>query len=165
MNTLRSSFPVALLAAAFILHPSSFILAQGLLTPPGAPAPTMKTLDQVEARTPISSAPFTISTSGSYYLTGNLTVTSGTAITIAADQVTLDAGTAALAVSTIHSTSKFADRANAGWNHFRPDQPASPGGIVFGEYSLSGFTGGANQAGFTEAAVAFTTVPTRVFRL
>jgi hypothetical protein len=42
-------------------------LAQGSLTPPpGAPAPTMKTLDQIEARTPISSAPFTISAPGSY---------------------------------------------------------------------------------------------------
>jgi hypothetical protein len=80
----------ALLAAAFILHPSSFILAQGSLTPPGAPAPTMKTLDQLEARTPISTAPFTIGTSGSYYLTGNLSVTTGNAIVINADNVTLD---------------------------------------------------------------------------
>ena len=82
--------PALALAFAFILHPSSFILAQGSLTPPGAPAPTMKTLDQLEPRTPISSAAFTISTSGSYYLTGNLTVASGNAITISADQVTLD---------------------------------------------------------------------------
>jgi len=40
--------------------------AQGSLTPPGAPAPTMKSLDQIEPRTPISSLPFTISSSGSY---------------------------------------------------------------------------------------------------
>lgn len=45
---------------------------------------------QDDARTPISSAPFTISGSGSYYLTGNLTVTSGNGITITADDVTLD---------------------------------------------------------------------------
>src|SRR5436190_2248196 len=68
--------------------------AQGSLTPPGAPAPTMKTLDEIDAklekRTPISSVPFTISASGSYYLTGNLAVTTGTAITISADNVTLD---------------------------------------------------------------------------
>lgn len=75
----------------FILHPSSIVLGQGSLTPPpGAPAPTMKTLDQLEARTPIASAPFTISTSGSYYLTGNLAVATGNAITVAADHVTLD---------------------------------------------------------------------------
>ena len=30
--------------------------AQGSLTPPGAPAPSMKSLDQIEARTPIDAA-------------------------------------------------------------------------------------------------------------
>jgi parallel beta-helix repeat protein len=65
--------------------------AQGSLTPPGAPARTMKSLDQIEPRTPISALPFTISTSGSYYLTGNLTATTnGVAITVAADNVTID---------------------------------------------------------------------------
>lgn len=39
--------------------------------------------------TPISSAPFTITSSGSYYLTGNLSST-GTGITVAADNVTID---------------------------------------------------------------------------
>lgn len=43
---------------------------QGSLTPPGAPAPTMRTLDQVEPRTPISALPYVISKSGSYYVTG-----------------------------------------------------------------------------------------------
>src|SRR5205085_3321009 len=47
-------------------------------------------LDQIEARTPISSAPFNITSSGSYYLTQNLTVASGTAISIAASNVTLN---------------------------------------------------------------------------
>ena len=51
----------------------------------------MKTLDQVEARTPINPAlPFIILNSGSYYLTGNLTVSSGYGILILADNVTLD---------------------------------------------------------------------------
>jgi parallel beta-helix repeat protein len=40
------------------------VFAQGSLTPPGAPAPVMKSLDQLDAklekRTPISSLPFTI---------------------------------------------------------------------------------------------------------
>src|ERR1019366_7708233 len=66
--------------------------AQGSLTPPGAPAPTMKTLAQVEPRTPISSVPYTISSPGSYYLTATLTNTGVgiDAITINADDVTLD---------------------------------------------------------------------------
>jgi hypothetical protein len=67
-------------------------LGQGSLTPPGAPGPTMKTLAQIEPRTPISAAPFTISASGSYYLTTNLTVATGNAITIASSGVTLDLG-------------------------------------------------------------------------
>jgi hypothetical protein len=68
----------------------STCFAQGSLTPPGAPAPAMKSLAQVEPRVPISSAPFTISSAGSYYLTTNLTVSGGDAITIAASGVTLD---------------------------------------------------------------------------
>jgi hypothetical protein len=71
-------------------HPQLSTFAQGSLTPPGAPAPTMKSLDQIEPRTPISSAPFVISAGGSYYLTTNVTVSSGDAITIAANNVTLD---------------------------------------------------------------------------
>lgn len=65
--------------------------AQGSLTPPGAPAPTMKTLAQIEPRTPISAAPFTISAAGSYYLTTNLSpAINQNGIVIAADNVTID---------------------------------------------------------------------------
>jgi hypothetical protein len=68
----------------------STVLAQGSLTPPGAPGPTMKSLDQIEARTPISAAPFTITQPGSYYLTHNLTVSTGDGIDINTNGVTLD---------------------------------------------------------------------------
>jgi len=68
----------------------STCLAQGSLTPPGPPTPTMKSLAQIEPRTPIASAPITISAPGSYYLTTNVTVSSGNAITINANNVTLD---------------------------------------------------------------------------
>ena len=65
--------------------------AQGSLTPPGTPAPTMKSLAQIEPRTPISSIPITISNAGSYYLTTNLTgAASSSGITVSADNVTLD---------------------------------------------------------------------------
>ena len=69
----------------------STCFAQGPLTPPGAPAPTMKTLDQIEPRTPISSVPFTISAPGSYYVTTNLTPGADqNGIVVAADNVTID---------------------------------------------------------------------------
>ena len=75
------------------LIPSSF--GQGSLNPPGPPSPSMKTLDQLDAklekRIPISSIPVTITAPGSYYLTGNLTSpTDQPAITINSSNVTVD---------------------------------------------------------------------------
>src|ERR1051325_1501304 len=49
-----------------------YVFAQGSLTPPGAPAPLFKTLQQVEPRTPISTFFTIITNSGSFYLTTNL---------------------------------------------------------------------------------------------
>ncbi len=65
--------------------------AQGSLTPPTGPAPSMKTLGQIEPRVIIEKAPFKISASGSYYLATNLFATTDqAAISIDADNVTLD---------------------------------------------------------------------------
>src|SRR5579883_3089423 len=78
------------ICGSFLLS-SILVLAQGSLTPPGAPAPTMKTLSQIEPRTPISSLPFLITTPGSYYLTTNVTGTSGNnGIVITTNDVHLD---------------------------------------------------------------------------
>ena len=63
--------------------------AQGSLTPPGAPAPAMKTLAQVEPRIPIAAVPYTITEPGSYYLATNL-VSTGHGIVVQASNVTLD---------------------------------------------------------------------------
>ncbi len=94
MKTTRIiKFHIAALTLLSSINPQlSTVFAQGSLTPPGAPAPTMKTLAQIEPRTPIASAPYTISASGSYYLTTNLSVSTGDAITIATNGVTLDLG-------------------------------------------------------------------------
>ena len=76
----------------FFFLTSSIALSQGPLNPLGAPAPMMKTLDQIESRTPIAFLPFTITTPGSYYFTRNLefTALTGNSITIATNNVTLD---------------------------------------------------------------------------
>jgi len=81
---------LALLALSILDSQLSSVFAQGSLAPPGAPAASMKSLDQIEPRTPISSAPCTISAPGSYYLTANLHVNGGDAIDITASGVTLD---------------------------------------------------------------------------
>ena len=81
-----------------LFHPAS-LRAQGSLTPPGAPAPTMKTLTQIEPRTPVdatntpgnTTVQYVINQPGSYYLTGNILVAANrTGITIQTNDVTLD---------------------------------------------------------------------------
>ena len=88
---MKTQFNLAAFALLFtcILHPSTSN-AQGSLTPPGAPAPTMKTLAQMEPRVPISTAPFTIAQPGSYYLTTNLMAGKNNVITITTNNVMLD---------------------------------------------------------------------------
>ncbi len=86
----RTKVLVSLLALAGLLVFSTFTMA-GDLEPPGAPGSTMKTLDEVEPRIPISQSdiPLTINESGSYYLTEDIN-SADTAITVAADDVTID---------------------------------------------------------------------------
>src|SRR5678816_758344 len=76
LNTAKHRFHLSIPALVLLLSTFnvqlSTVLAQGPLTPPGAPAPTMKTLDQVEPRTPISAFGTTLTVPGSYYLAANL---------------------------------------------------------------------------------------------
>ena len=60
------------LVAALWMFMGTHVMGQGSLTPPGAPGETMKSLEQVEPRTPISSLPYTISESGSYYVVSSI---------------------------------------------------------------------------------------------
>jgi hypothetical protein len=139
--------PVALLVSAFNLQPPT-LLAQGSLTPPGAPAPTMKTLAQIEPRTPISSAPFTISAPGSYYLTTNLTINSGDGIAIATNGVTLDLNGFSIS-STAASAAGYAIKLNSGirdisiYNGHIVSGVTNDGGV----YNGPGFAHGINYSG------------------
>lgn len=78
---------LALIAITLIITNES--RAQGSLMPSGAPAATMRSLDQIQPHTPISSLPFTISQPGTYYLTKNLAGTIA-GIAISSSGVTID---------------------------------------------------------------------------
>jgi hypothetical protein len=93
--------------SSFILLPSAF--PQGSLTPPGPPAPTMKTLTQIEPRTDVatlsgdSNNRFIINAAGSYYFTGNIAgVSAKHGLSIQADNVTVDLG--GFTLGTVGST-------------------------------------------------------------
>jgi hypothetical protein len=84
------------LSCAFFVATTISSFGQGSIVPTTAPSvPIMKTLDQVEARTPLAggTSALNINASGSYYLTGNVTIsTTDHGITIAgvAKNVTID---------------------------------------------------------------------------
>ena len=90
------------LAVVFYVGGSVSAFSQGSLTPPDAPAPTFKTLQQIEPRTDLQNAPaaavdtsnanyhFIINQPGSYYLSANLAVTKANGIQINVEDVTLD---------------------------------------------------------------------------
>ena len=95
--------PATALTALMLALTTAHVHAQGgpLTPPPGIPAPTMKSLDQVEPRIPLvagspgvtidASGQITISQPGSYYLTGNLDINSSVyGIRIQASGVSLD---------------------------------------------------------------------------
>jgi hypothetical protein len=140
---------------------TSPVHAQGSLTPPGAPAPTMKTLAQIEPRTPIPSLPYTITNSGSYYLTTNLVGIGGSAgVTINANNVTLDLNGFTLQgvplsgngiyVANSFTNLVFRNGSITGWGSHGIDtySAAFPRNMVFDRLTISG---NAQRGIFSEA--------------
>ncbi|MGA2137325.1 MAG: right-handed parallel beta-helix repeat-containing protein [Verrucomicrobiia bacterium] len=68
MNRILHKLPAVIALA--LAGPLAF--GQGPLTPPGPPAPMMRTLDQIEPRIPITNLPWTVTAPGSYYVVTNL---------------------------------------------------------------------------------------------
>lgn len=138
---------------AFVISTMS-LFAQGSLTPPAAPAPTMKTLTQVEPRILIDPAqpgfttPYTITQSGSYYLAGNITVSDGTsAIVINSHDVTLDLNGFAL-ISTSSPAAGEAVLINHPSGSSSSQNVTVRNGSIRGQVTLSGTT--YNGAGFAD---------------
>ncbi len=152
------------LAAALLLstfsHQPTASFAQGTLTPPGVPAAGMKTLAQIEPRTAISSAPFTINAAGSYYLTTNLMVSSGNAITMATNGVTLDLNGFTIA-STAASATGSGISINSGLRNLTIRNGFIQGGVTnngSGTYSGSGFQYGIFYSGIAPVNTRVTAI-------
>ena len=151
--------PLQLAALALVLSTIntqlSTVLAQGVLTPPGAPAAGMKTLDQMYAkldpRTAITntSSLVTITQPGSYYLTHNLSVSSGDGIDINTNGVTVDLNGFTIASAAASATGTGILLSSGLWN-ISILNGFIKGGVTdngFGVYSGSGFGNGISYAG------------------
>jgi hypothetical protein len=141
------------------------IFGQGQLNPMGTPSPTMKSLDQVEARIVIDSRqpgftlPYTINSSGSYYLAANITAASSTpGIIVNANNVTIDlngfalvggGGGSVAGINVPNPQSCFCVRNGSisGWSGPGVNAPSAIGSL-FEKLSISGNGGTAGIVAF-----------------
>ena len=140
---LQHCMAASMLLLSSMVQPWS-ALASGPLTPPGAPAPIWKSLQEIEPRTLIASLPYTISAPGSYYLSNNLTVATGNAITIAANGVTLDLNGFTLSSSAASATG-YGIYISSSWNDITILNGHVQGGVTdngSGTFSGPGFAAG-----------------------
>jgi hypothetical protein len=150
------------LAAALLLA----TINSQLFTARALGGPTPATTTQTDPRTPISSAPFTISVSGSYYLTKNLTLTSSSSIprngiTIAANNVTLDLNGFTISSTTAASTTVGGIMLNSGVHNITIMNGFIQGGAWInnsGGYSGNGFGYGIYYSGNPPANVVVSKV-------
>jgi hypothetical protein len=122
---------------------------QGTLSPSAAPAPTMKTLSQIEPRIAITSSnAVTISSPGSYYLTTNMTVATSHVISITVSGVTLDLNGFTLS-STAASPSGNGILLASGLSDITILNGHITSGVTYsgGTYSGTGLLGGINFNG------------------
>ncbi len=149
-SIMKVNIPITIAAAVcglFLTMKSGF--AQGSLTPPGPPGPTMTslsqvqtTLTQVEPRRPIPGAPFYIVQPGSYYLTTNLTVANGDAIDINTNGVTLDLNGFTISSTGAYGTAILLNIYNPFTGIGNSDITISNGHITGGVTNKAGVYGG-----------------------
>lgn len=154
----RMRILLRVLALGLFLPGGVDLFAQGSLTPPGPPGPTMKSLDEIDAhigaiaekRIPIDAAhtpgdasnAFIITQPGSYYFTGNIAVsTAVTGILVQASNVTIDLNGFSLTstnASSVYGITKTSDNTHLTLRNGTINGWGQSGVGVFGSSATTG---------------------------